>query len=113
MVSGVRLNVPPDTTLTTLKAEDADINSPPLEYYINNITFTRLGQPDENNVISKALDGKLFQIDVKTGELKTTNLMQTYSDGHFDVAVFANNTQDPAKRSNISVRVSINLGTFS
>lgn len=104
---GIRLNVPPDTTLIRLHAVDKDANSPPMEYYISNITFTRLGKYDSEVSHMNNQEENLFQIDMKTGELKTSNAMQRFTDGYFNVVIFANNTDNPAKRSNLTVRVSI------
>lgn len=102
---GIRLNIPPDTSLITLQAKDMDSDSPPMEYYIGSITFTRLGKYDNEINHMNNTNDKIFRMDVKTGELKTTNAMQKFTDGYFNIIVYANNTENPAKRSNVTVRV--------
>lgn len=83
-----------------------------MEYYIGNITFTRLGKyENEINHMNNQNDN-IFRMDVKTGELKTTNAMQKFTDGYFDIMVHANNTDNPDKRSNVTVRVSKNIKTW-
>ncbi|KAK6620930.1 hypothetical protein RUM43_011229 [Polyplax serrata] len=104
MTIGVRLNVPPDTSLLTLQAVDADENSAPIEYHIDKVTFTNLGKDYYFSTIMNSSE-KIFQINTRSGELKTTSSLQKYSNGFFDVAILANNTPEVSRRANMSIRI--------
>lgn len=98
------MNVPPDTSLLTLQAVDADENSAPIEYHIDKVTFTNLGKDYYFSTIMNSSE-KIFQINTRSGELKTTSSLQKYSNGFFDVAILANNTPEVSRRANMSIRV--------
>lgn len=91
---------------------DEDENAAPIEYQITNITFNNLGKYDQYSSNMMNLAEKLFQIDGKTGELKTVNSLQKYTNGYFDVAILAKNTPEFSRAANMSVRVGRRLFIF-
>lgn len=89
----------------TLNAEDADADSAPMEYYMKNITFTRLGRRDPR-IMDMTLDERVFHVDARSGEVKTVGSIQNLGDGYFDLVISANNTPDSTKTANTTLRVS-------
>lgn len=92
--SGVRVNVPVDTLLLTLSATDVDADAAPVFYHLESMQFSR--------PLSPLLNGTQFSLDNVTGELHTATHMTPFSDGHFTLKVFANNSQE---RSYATIKV--------
>lgn len=88
----------------TLQATDEDENAAPIEYYISQILFTSLAKDDHFTAVINASE-KIFSIDKKTGELKTGTSLQKYSNGFFEIAILANNTEEHSRRANNTIRV--------
>ncbi|RZF46512.1 hypothetical protein LSTR_LSTR009294 [Laodelphax striatellus] len=81
---GVRVNVPVDTQLLTLSASDVDADAAPIAYHLESTQFSR--------PLSPLLNGTQFAVDSRTGQLLTAAQMTPFSDGHFTLRVFANNS---------------------
>lgn len=106
---GVRLNVPVDTSLVTLEAEDADADAAPMRYWLADVAFHPMqGQAGPTAEQVRAV----FRLDEKTGELRTATAMHQYVDGHFALRVAATNVPDgnsSHRRANASVKVEVTL----
>lgn len=83
---GVRVNAPVYTTIATLKAVDADADSTPITYGMENITYYR---PRTNTL--EILDNDIFLVDGLTGLLQTNQTLGRFADGYFLIFVKATN----------------------
>lgn len=92
---GVRMNVPVEYTLTTVKAIDKDPDALPLFYQIVNVTFIPQFYKRDNSSIENVKD--LFILNNVTAELRTAKNLADFVDGYFDILVRVNNI-DQARR---------------
>ncbi|XP_072941019.1 cadherin-87A [Epargyreus clarus] len=97
---GVRLNVPVDTTIATVKAIDKDPDALPIDYKIVNMSF-------ESPIKSKSLNNitDVIVLNNVTGELTIMKNLIHYADGIFRLDVRANNSVDVERFSDILVEV--------
>lgn len=95
---GVRVNAPIYTEVTTLKAEDIDADSAPVNFFIEKILFFR-----PRNNLKEIVDNHVFIIDQLTGVLQTNQTYSRFSDGYFEITVKAQNA--PTKQDMIKVKV--------
>lgn len=105
---GVRLNVPVDTSLVTLEAEDADADSAPMRYWLSATAFQPLLESRAAFSHTPEQVKSVFRLDESTGELRTAQGMQQFVDGYFTLQVAATNTPDgntTTKRANATVKV--------
>jgi hypothetical protein len=105
VISGVRLNVPVDTSLLTVEAADIDSDSQPITYRLVNSTFFSLAPSIIDTVPVPANHSTVFRLDNKTGELRTASSMVGFVDGFFELQVTANNTEIPGKEANTTIKV--------
>ncbi|KAJ1528348.1 hypothetical protein ONE63_006768 [Megalurothrips usitatus] len=109
---GVRLNVPVDTSLLTVEAEDADADSAPMRYWLAGATFHPLhGAALPLSPSPEQVQG-VFRLDADTGELRTAAGMQQFVDGYFTLNVAATNipegnssSSSSSRRANATVKV--------
>lgn len=103
---GVRLNVPIDTNLITLEAHDLDSDALPINYFMGNLSFVSL--VDHHSAISRKeiiVPSHHLALHPKTGELRTTGSLASYSDGFMEIPISANNSMDPKRQTNITLRI--------
>lgn len=74
---GVKLNVPIDTTIATVKAMDRDPESLPIDYKVVNISFESPIQKEYNNIT------EVLTLNNMTGELRIMKNLLHYADGIF------------------------------
>ncbi|KAL0099048.1 hypothetical protein PUN28_020237 [Cardiocondyla obscurior] len=98
---GVRLNVPIDTSLITLEADDADSSALPINYNMSKVSFTSLVDPS----MSQEKIPPQLSLNARTGELRTTGSMAGFADGFMEMIVSANNSVTPGGETNITVRI--------
>ncbi|GBP73902.1 Cadherin-23 [Eumeta japonica] len=97
---GVRLNVPIDTGIATIKATDEDPEAPPIDYAIVDVTFhSPIRGKSQENVTEVMILNKA------SGELKIMKNLIHYADGTFKLTVRANNSIDPDRYSDMNVEV--------
>ncbi|XP_004530778.1 cadherin-23 [Ceratitis capitata] len=89
---GIRINVPIDTVITTVKATDRDAEAPPIIYSIDNITFVPQFYKRTRKIDSRPLKN-LFTMNNQTGELRTGGSFSDYVDGYFQMKIRANNSE--------------------
>lgn len=92
---GVRMNVPIESPLTTVKAIDKDADALPLFYQIVNITFVPQFYKRDNSSVDNVKD--LFNLNNATGEIRTAKSLADFVDGYFEILVRVNNV-DEARR---------------
>lgn len=92
---GVRMNVPIEFPLTTVKAIDKDPDAQPLFYQIVNVTFIPQFYKRDNSSIENVKD--LFILNNSTAELRTAKSLADFVDGYFEILVRVNNI-DQARR---------------
>ena len=78
MTVGVRLNIPIDTVIATVKATDKDPNALTIEYKIVNMTFE---SPIKSKSINNLTD--VIVLNNTNGELKIMKNLIHYADGTF------------------------------
>ncbi|XP_049865838.1 cadherin-23 [Pectinophora gossypiella] len=100
MTIGVRLNVPIDTMIASVKAIDKDPDALAIDYKIVNMSFE---SPIRTRSISNITD--VIILNNVTGELKIMKNLIHYADGIFRLDVRANNSGDPERHSDILVEV--------
>lgn len=105
MFSGVRLNVPVDTSLLTLEAVDIDSDSQPITYRLANSTFFSLAPSIIDTVPVSANHSTVFRLHNETGELRTASSMVGFVDGFFELQVTANNTEVAGREVNTTIKV--------
>jgi hypothetical protein len=78
MTVGVRLNVPIDTIIATVKATDKDPDARPMDYKIVNMSF-------ESPIKSKSLNNitDIIVLNNSTGEIKIMKNLIHFADGIF------------------------------
>lgn len=86
---GVRMNVPVEYILTTVKAIDKDPDAQPLFYQIVNITFIPQFYKRDNGSIENVKD--LFILNNVTAELRTAKSLADFVDGYFEILIRVNN----------------------
>ncbi|XP_013185198.1 cadherin-87A [Amyelois transitella] len=89
MTVGVRLNVPIDTAIATVKATDKDPEALPIDYKIVNMSFE---SPIKSKSVNNITD--VIILNNTTGELKIMKNLIHFADGVFRIIVRANNSQD-------------------
>lgn len=78
MTVGVRLNVPVDTLIATIKATDKDPDAKPIHYSIVNMSFE---SPIKGKSLSNITD--VIVLNNVTGDLKIMKNLIHYADGIF------------------------------
>ncbi|KAM7355169.1 cadherin 74A isoform 1-T1 [Cochliomyia hominivorax] len=92
MSVGIRINVPIDSKITTIKAYDLDAEAKPIILTIENVTFVPQFYKRSNIVKTTALEN-LFTLNNRTGELRTGGSFANYVDGYFNMRIKANNSE--------------------
>lgn len=105
MISGVRLNVPVDTSLLTLETFDVDSDSQPVTYRLVNSTFFSLAPSIIDTVPVSANHSTVFRLENETGELRTAGSMVGFVDGFFELQVTANNSDVAGREVNATIKV--------
>ena len=98
---GVRLNVPIDTSLITLEAQDVDADALPINYNIGDVTFVSLV---DHSITKRSIPPPLA-LNSKTGEIRTTGSLSSYADGYMEVPISANNSLVPGRETNVTLRI--------
>ncbi|XP_058795727.1 cadherin EGF LAG seven-pass G-type receptor 3 [Phymastichus coffea] len=98
---GVRLNVPIDTHLITLEAEDVDSDALSLNYNIGEILFIS----NTDHTMTKRSIPPPISLNPKTGEIRTTGSLTVYYDGYMEVSISANNSLVPGRETNVTLRI--------
>lgn len=88
---GVRLNIPVDTHIVTVKAIDDDPDALKIDYSLKNVTFVPQYYVRDRSKFSKNLTD-LFSLNRETGELKTIKYLSSFVDGYFELIIKANNS---------------------
>ncbi|XP_050342547.1 cadherin-23 [Nymphalis io] len=100
MTIGVRLNVPVDTVIATVKAIDKDPDALIIEYKIINMTFeSPIKSKSSNNVTD------VIVVNNVTGEIKIMKNLIHYADGIFRLIVRANNSNETQRYSDLYAEV--------
>ncbi|XP_026729820.1 cadherin-23 isoform X2 [Trichoplusia ni] len=97
---GVRLNVPIDTLIASVKATDKDPDAKPIHYSIVNMTFISPIKGKSLNNITEVI-----VLNNMTGDLKIMKNLIHYADGIFRILVRANNSNDQERFTDILVEV--------
>ncbi|KAL4713625.1 hypothetical protein ACJJTC_017666 [Scirpophaga incertulas] len=97
---GVRLNVPIDTVITTVKAVDKDPEALPIDYKIVNISFE---SPIKSKSLSNITD--VINLNSSTGDIRIISNLIHYADGIFRFIVRANNSNDTDRFKDLLVEV--------
>jgi hypothetical protein len=105
VISGVRLNVPVDTSLLTLETFDVDSDSQPVTYRLVNSTFFSLAPSIIDTVPVSANHSTVFRLENETGELRTAGSMVGFVDGFFELQVTANNSDVAGREVNATIKV--------
>lgn len=87
---GVRHNIPIDTSVVTLHATDVDSTAPPIVYTIENITFIPQFYTRNNSTFKDY--SNIFDLNNKTGEIRTAQSLSNFVDGYFELNIRANNS---------------------
>lgn len=98
---GVRLNVPIDTSLITLEAEDVDADALPINYNMGEVLFVSRA---DHSVTKRSIDPPI-SLNSKTGEIRTIGSFSVYYDGYLEVPVSANNSLVPGRETNVTLRI--------
>ncbi|XP_037949446.1 cadherin-23 [Teleopsis dalmanni] len=93
---GIRINVPIDTVITTVRATDRDAEAAPIVLTVENVTFVPQFYKRTKQIETESLQ-KLFTLNNQTGELRTGGSFSNYVDGYFQMKIRANNSMK-AKR---------------
>ncbi|XP_015043174.2 cadherin-87A [Drosophila pseudoobscura] len=101
---GIRINVPIDTVVTTLRASDADAEAPPISLSIENVTFVPQFYKRSRKLSVGNLQN-LFTLNNRTGELRTGGSFLDYVDGYFLMRVAANNSAKPKRQAHSHLKV--------
>ncbi|XP_068148728.1 cadherin-87A [Drosophila tropicalis] len=101
---GIRINVPIDTVVTTLRARDADAEAPPISLAIENVTFVPQFYKRSRQLATGNLQG-LFTLNNHTGELRTGGSFADYVDGYFLMQVKANNSQKSKRQTFSNLKI--------
>lgn len=98
---GVRLNVPTDTSLITLEAQDVDADALPIKYSMGEVDFISL----VDQSMSKRSIPPPLALNNQTGEIRTTGSLTLYADGYMEIPVSANNSIVPGRETNVTLRI--------
>jgi hypothetical protein len=98
---GVRLNVPIDTSLITLEAQDDDSDALPINYSMGQASFVSL----VDQSMSKASVPPPLALNVQSGEIRTTGSLTSYADGYMEIPISANNSLVPGREANVTLRI--------
>ncbi|XP_050441705.1 cadherin-23 [Adelges cooleyi] len=97
---GVRMSVPLDTLVATIRATDVDSSAEQITYHITNLSFSRHTEGSTTDVSTWP-----FFLDQSSGDIRTTTSMTPFVDGRFTIAVAAINSDVPGRHSNSTIRV--------
>lgn len=100
---GVRMNIPIEYPLTTVRAIDIDPNATPLFYQIVNITFVPQFYKRDNGTIENVRD--LFILNNSTAELRTAKSLADFVDGYFEILIRVNNIDQDRRVRHNRVRI--------
>lgn len=92
MSVGIRINVPVDSKITTIHAMDRDAEAKPIELTIENVTFVPQFYKRTRQIETTSLH-RLFTLNNRTGELRTSGSFADYVDGYFNMRIRANNSE--------------------
>jgi len=101
---GIRINVPIDTVITTLKASDADAEAAPISLFIENVTFVPQFYKRSQKLAIGNLES-LFTLNNRTGELRTGGSFADYVDGYFLMRICANNSAKAKRQTKSNIKV--------
>lgn len=101
---GIRINVPIDTVITTLRASDADAEAAPIALSIENVTFVPQFYKRTRKLAMGNLES-LFTLNNRTGELRTGGSFADYVDGYFLMRVCANNSANLKRQTHTNIKV--------
>lgn len=101
---GIRINVPIDTVVTTLRASDADAEAAPIALSIENVTFVPQFYKRTRKLAMGNLES-LFTLNNRTGELRTGGSFADYVDGYFLMRVSANNSANVKQQTHSNIKV--------
>ncbi|XP_030081476.1 cadherin-23 [Drosophila hydei] len=101
---GIRINVPIDTVITTLRATDADAEAAPIALSIKNVTFVPQFYKRSRQLATGNLQ-TLFTLNNRTGELRTGGSFADYVDGYFQMRVCANNSAKAKRQTYSNIKV--------
>lgn len=100
---GVRMNIPVEYPLATVRAIDADANATPLFYQIVNVTFIPQFYKRDNGTIENVRD--LFILNNATAELRTAKSLADFVDGYFEILIRVNNIDQDRRVRHNRVRI--------
>ncbi|CAK1603757.1 unnamed protein product [Parnassius mnemosyne] len=100
---GIRLNVPVDTVVATVRAIDKDPDALPIDYKIVNMSFESPIKSKSLLLLNNLTD--VMVLDNVTGELKIMKNLLHYADGIFRLVIRANNSQEADRYSDLMVEV--------
>lgn len=100
---GVRMNVPVEYPLMTVKAIDKDPDAEPLFYQIVNVTFIPQFYKRDNSSIENVKD--LFNLNNATAEMRTAKSLADFVDGYFDILIRVNNIDQVRRVRHNKVKV--------
>lgn len=101
---GIRINVPIDTVITTLRAHDADAEAAPIGLSIENVTFVPQFYKRTRKLAMGNLES-LFTLNNRTGELRTGGSFADYVDGYFLMRICANNSANVKRQTHSNIKV--------
>lgn len=100
---GVRMNIPIEYPLATVRAIDVDTNATPLFYQIVNVTFIPQFYKRDNSTIENVRD--LFILNNHTAELRTAKSLADFVDGYFEILIRVNNIDQDRRVRHNSVKI--------
>jgi hypothetical protein len=103
---GLRQNIPTDTSIYTVYANDIDSSAEPIRYDLLNATYHPQFYRRENDFSNFNLEN-LFCLNNKTGEIRTKSLLSDFVDGYFQLAIRANNTNNTKSYSDMIAKIYI------
>lgn len=100
---GVRMNIPVEYPLATVRAIDSDANATPLFYQIVNVTFVPQFYKRDNGTVENVRD--LFNLNNATAELRTAKSLADFVDGYFEILIRVNNVDQDRRVRHNRVRI--------
>lgn len=100
---GVRMNIPIEYPLATVRAIDVDPNATELFYQIVNVTFVPQFYKRDNGTIENVRD--LFILNNSTAELRTAKSLADFVDGYFEILIRVNNIDQDRRVRHNRVRI--------
>ncbi|CAG5042617.1 unnamed protein product [Parnassius apollo] len=100
---GIRLNVPVDTVVATVRAVDKDPDALSIDYRIVNMSFESPIKSKSLLLLNNLTD--VMVLDNVTGDLKIMKNLLHYADGIFRLVIRANNSQGADRYSDLMVEV--------